>query len=469
MPKVGLVLALQFDMAKFVNIDRDTPMLLPPDMRDWVPSNHLVHFMIDAIESVDTSMAQINHRGTGSEQYPPAMLLALLVYSYCTGIFSSRQIERSSHTDVAVRFVCANTHPDHDTICTFRRNNGALLHRAFAQILEMAAQCGVLKVGQVTVAIDGTKVLANASKHAAVSYGHAEQKLNDLEMEIKELLAKAEQADSTPLQDGLTIPDEVQRREERQAALRRAKVEMEARAYARFQAESAQYEAKMAAREALVDSGKKPRGRAPEAPSAAPEAKDQVNFTDEESRIMKTKDGFQQCYNAQAGVETNSRLIVGQRVSQSPNDKQELAEDLKAVKENVSPAIVLVDSGFVSELAVSTIEAENPGLEVLAAMKREPHGRTVKQLEKSENPEPPPVDADFGDKMKYRTSTASGRALYKLRQQTVEPIFGIIKEAMGFRRFSLRGHAKVSLEWNLVCLAYNLKRLHIVGAKLRAA
>ena len=240
MPEVGLVLAVQFDMAKFVNIDRDTPMLLPPDMRDWVPSSHLVHFMIDAIESVDTSMAQINHRGTGSKQYPPAMLLTLLVYSYCTGMFSSRQIERSSHTDVAVRFVCANTHPDHDTICTFRRNNGALLHRAFAQILEMAAQCGVLKVGQVTVAIDGTKVLANASKHAAVSYGYAEQKLNDLDMEIKELLVKAEQADSTPLQDGLTIPDEVQRREERQAALRRAKVEMEARAYARFQAESAQ-------------------------------------------------------------------------------------------------------------------------------------------------------------------------------------------------------------------------------------
>jgi len=267
----------------------------------------------------------------------------------------------------------------------------------------------------------------------------------------------------------LTIPDEIQRRQERQAALRRAKAEMEARAYARFQAESAQYETKMAKRQATVESGKKPRGREPKAPSAAPEAKDQVNFTDEESRIMKTKDGFQQCYNAQAGVDTDSRLIVGGRVSQSPNDKQELAEDFQSVKENVSPAIVLVDSGFVSESAVTTLEAENPGLEILAAMKREPHGRTVQQLEKSADPAPPPADADFVDKMKYRTSTAAGRALYKLRQQTVEPIFGIIKEAMGFRRFSLRGHAKVSLEWNLVCLAYNLKRLHIVGAKLRAA
>ena len=164
-------------MAKFVTIDRDTPMLLPPDMRDWIPSNHLVHFVIDAIEAVDTSCAQVNHRGTGNEQYPPTMLLALLVYSYCVGMFSSRQIERASHTDVAVRLLCANTHPDHDTICAFRRKNGTLLHSAFAQILEMAGRCGVLKVGQVTVAIYGTKILANASKHAAVSYGYAEKRI----------------------------------------------------------------------------------------------------------------------------------------------------------------------------------------------------------------------------------------------------------------------------------------------------
>jgi hypothetical protein len=244
---------------------------------------------------------------------------------------------------------------------------------------------------------------------------------------------------------------------------------MEARAYARFQAESASFEAKMERRQSAEESGKKPRGRAPQAPSAAPEAKDQVNFTDEESRIMKTKDGFQQCYNAQAGVDTDSRLILGQRVSQSPNDKQELAEDLKVVKENASPAVVLIDSGFVSESTVVKIESENPGLQVLAAMERQPHGRTVKQLEKCPEPEPPGADADFATRMKYRTTTTAGRTLYKLRQQTVEPIFGIIKEAMGFRRFSLRGHAKVSLEWNLVCLAYNLKRLHIVGANLRAA
>lgn len=456
-------------MARFVNIDRDTPMLLPPDLRDWVPSDHLIHFVIDAIESIDTSSAQINHRGNGHQQYPPAMLLALLVYSYCTGQFSSRQVERATHTDVAVRFLCANTHPDHDTLCTFRRKNAALMQRAFTQILEMAAHCGVLKVGQVTVAIDGTKVLANASKHSAVSYGHAEQKLQELDLEIQELLAKAEEADSTPLQEGLTIPGEIQRRQEPQAALRRAKAEMESRAYARCQAEAAQYEAKMARRHAAEENGKKPRGRAPKAPSTTPEAKDQVNFTDEESRIMKTQAGFQQCYNAQAGVDTGSRLIIGQRVSQSPNDKQELAADLTAVKEHVVPAVVLVDSGFVSEAAIEKIEAENPGLQVLAAMERQPHGRTIKQLEKRSEPEPPEANADFATKMKYRTSTTTGRALYKLRQQTVEPVFGIIKEVMKFRRFSLRGHAKASLEWNLVCLAYNLKRLHILGASLRAA
>jgi transposase len=456
-------------MPRFVNIDRDTPMLLPADMRDWIPADHLVHFIIDAIESIDTSLAQINQRGTGSKQFPPAMLLSLLVYSYSTGIFSSRKIERSSHTDIVVRYLCANTHPDHDTLCTFRQKNGPLLQRAFAQVLEMAARCGVLKVGQVTVAIDGTKVLANASKHSAVSHGHAEQKLQELELEIQELLAKAEQADATPLQDGLTIPEEIQRRQERQAALRRAKAEIEARAYARFQAESAEHEAKMERRQALIDNGEKPRGRAPQAPSPTPDAKDQVNLTDEESRIMKTKDGFQQTYNAQAGVETDSRLIVGNRVSQSPNDKQELEPDLQEVQKNVTPAQALVDNGFASQSAIEKIEAANPGLQILAAIERQPHGRTIRQLENHPEPAPPGADASFAQKMKHRTSTAAGRALYKLRQQTVEPVFGIIKQAMGFRRFSMRGLTKVSLEWNLVCLAYNLKRLHILGAKLRAA
>lgn len=460
-------------MAKFVNIDRDTPLLLPPDLRDWVPAGHLVHFVIDAVAAIDVSAAPVNERGTGSEQYPPGLLLGLLVYSYATGVFSSRQIERTTYENVAVRLLCADTHPDHDTLCSFRRKNGPLLQNAFAQVLELAARCGVLQVGGISVAIDGTKILANASKHAAVSYAHAGQTMQTLELEIAALLAKADQADATPLQDGLTIPAEVQRRHERKAQLARARAEMEARAYARCQAEQAEHAAQLAARETVRAAGKKPRGPEPKAPDPAPGDKDQVNFTDEESRIMKTKDGFQQSYNAQAGVETVSRLIVGARVSQSPNDKKELLPNLTAVQRHVTPAIVLIDSGFVSEAAVTVAErdaaGQPTGLTILAALQREPHGRTVTQLEQRPDPTPPDADAPFAERMRHRTATAAGRALYKLRQQTVEPVFGIIKEALGFRRFSLRGLAKVSLEWDLVTLAYNVKRLHRLGTNPRAA
>lgn len=453
-------------MKRFVNIDHDTELLLPPNLRDWVPADHLVHFVMDAVELVDVSEASVNERGTGSAQYPPSLLLGLLVYCYATGLFSSRQIERATYENVAVRLLCADTHPDHDTLCVFRRKNGPLLQRAFAQVLELAAGCGVLKVGGITVAIDGTKVLANASKHSAVSHGHAQTTLQTLEVEIAQLLAKAEQTDSVPLQDGLSIEGEVARRQERKARLLQAKAEMEARAYARFQAEQAEHQARLAKREAVRAQGKKPRGPEPKAPDPAPEAKDQVNFTDQESRIMPTKDGFQQAYNAQAGVETDSRLIVGARVSQAPNDKEQLGPTLSAVFEHVAPSCVLVDSGFVSEKAIKQVEMNTPGLTVLAAMGRHSHGRTVAQLEKREDPPEPAADAPLAEKLAHRTATAAGRARYQLRQQTVEPVFGIIKAAMGFRRFMLRGLAKVSLEWHLVCLAYNLKRLHRLGAMM---
>ena len=457
----------------FVNIDRDTPMLLPPDLRDWVPSSHLVHFVIDAMEAVDTRACPVNSRGTGSAQYPPSMLLALLVYSYATGVFSSRQIERTSHENVAVRLLCADTHPDHDTLCSFRRDNAALLKSVFAQILEMAARCKVLKVGNITLAIDGSKVLANASKHAAVSYAHAEQTMQLLDQEIAQLLAKAEDADAVPLQDGLSIPDEVQRRQERKALLANAKAEMEARAFARAQTEQTDYEAKMAAREAQREQGRKPRGREPQPPDPTPGPKDQFNFTDPTSRIMPTKDGFQQAYNAQAGVDTDSRLIVGPRVSDAPNDKNQLEPDLAAAQAHVQPSTVLIDSGFVSEVAIKAAETDPQGhptaVRILAAMQRESHGRSVAQLEQHDDPPAPAPDAPFAEQMRHRTATAAGRALYKLRQQTVEPVFGIIKAAMGFRRFSLRGLEKVNLEWDLVCLAYNVRRLHILKINPQAA
>lgn len=387
-----------------------------------------MHFVIDAMTELDVSAAAVNERGTGSAQYPPGLLFGLLVYSYATGVFSSRRIERTTYENVAVRLLCADTHPDHDTLCTFRRENGPLLHHAFAQVLELAARCGVLKVGDVTVAIDGTKILANASKHSAVSYAHAGQTMQTLDLEIAGLLAKAEQADATPLQDGLTIPAEVQRRQERKAQLARARAEMAARAYVRCQAEQAEYAAKMLVRKSARAAGKKPRGPEPKGPDPTPGDQDQVNFTDAESRMMKTKDSFQQSYNAQAGVETASRLIVGPRVSQAPNDKKELRPNLVAVQRHVAPATVLIDSGFVSEAAVTAVERDAIGLTVLAALQREPHGRTVAQLEKRADPPAPGADAPFAERMRHRTATAAGRALYKLRQQTVEPVFGIIKK-----------------------------------------
>lgn len=455
--------------ARFVLVDHDTPLLLPPDLRQWVPASHLVHFIMDAVGHLEVSKARVNERGTGDAQYPPAMMLGLLIYSYATGVFSSRQIERSTYENVAVRVLCADTHPDHDTICAFRRQNGELLSSSFAQVLELAARCEVLKVGSITVAIDGTKVLANASKHAAVSYARSGQQMQELDIEIEALLKKAEQADSTPLEDGLSIPQEVQRRIERKAKLAQARAEMEARALVRTEAEKAAYENKMAEREQKRAEGKKPGGRDPKPPVGGPSSQDQVNFTDPESRIMKSASGFVQSYNAQAAVEVESRLIVGQRVTNAPNDKAELVDSFTMIEAAAGPVgEVLIDNGFLSEAAVTTLEAQTR-VRVLAAVNRQRHGRSVEQLEKKVDPPAPGPEASFTERMAHRVATRAGRERYKLRQQTVEPIFGIIKETLGFRRFSVRSLEKTCAEWTLVTLAYNLKRLFHLGTKLVAA
>ncbi len=460
--------------ARFVNIDYDTPLILPPNLRDWVPAGHLAHFILDAVEEMDLRQVRVNERGTGSEQYPPRMLLALLLYCYATGVFSSRRIEQATLDSVPVRMICGDTHPDHDTICTFRRENKALLQECFVRVLELAQALNFLQVGQITVALDGTKVLANASKHAAVSYEHAGKTIQQLDLEVRELLAKAEQADSTPLEEGLTIPQEVRRRQERKARLAAARVEIEARAKARAAAELAEYQAKLAERAAQKDKGEKPRGPEPKEPSQEPKVSDQYNLTDPESRIMKAGSGqhFEQSYNAQAAVEVESRLIVGQRVSQAPNDKQELVPTVAAIAKPVeSVAAVLVDSGFYSEAAVRNVEQTAPGRTtgtiVYAALEKKDHHRTVGDLERRTEPGALPAGASIGEVMKHRLQTALGRSQYKLRQQTVEPVFGIIKSVLGFRQFLLRGLPKVELEWQLVCLAYNLKRLHRMGGSLK--
>ena len=428
---------------RFVMVDRDTPMLLPVDLREWLPTDHIVHFILEAVETLSLKGFQVNERGTGSEQYPPGMMLPLLIYSYATGRFSSREIEMATHSDVAVRYICGgDQHPDHDTICTFRRENRVLFEECFVKVLAYAGQTKVLKkVGGISV--DGTKIAANASKHAAVSYDHATRMIAELEKEVRALMAKAEEADNKPLEDGLSVPAEMARRQERKAKLEEAKRVIEAR-FAEKQREA---------------KGEEPSGR--KRKNKTPRGKDQFNFTDPESRIMKTADGFQQAWNAQAAVDTEgSLLIVGQRITEHGNDKQELMPTVQAVDPAVREVShVLTDSGFYSEQAVTEVEKED-GPTVYAALDRQGHHRSVEDLEKKPEPQAPAASAPVEERMRYRLRTKAGRALYALRKQTVEPVFGIIKEVMGFRRFMLRGKAKVSLEWTLVTLAYNFRRLH---------
>jgi transposase len=450
--------------ARFVNIDRQTPMFLPCDLRQWVPEGHIIHFIIDAVEQIPTAHFHVNHRGTGSEQYPPAMMLALLIYCYATGRFGSRAIEAATHSDVAVRYLCANTHPDHDSICAFRTANETAFRAAFVSVLQLAHHLRLTKVGAVSV--DGTKIQANASKHAAVSYARAGEMIQQLELEVKELIERAQQAEAQESQEPLDIPAELRRREKRTAALQQARQVIEERAREMAAAQQEEYAAKVAARQAQRAAGKKPRGKEPAPPRPTPDPKAQYNFTDPESRIMKAGSGshFEQAYNPQAAVD-EAMLIVGQRVSDAPNDKQQLVASVGAISPVVAAQVqaVLVDSGFYSEAAVAAVEQKPDGtasgLTVYAAVEKHSHHRTVADLLPQPAPAEPGPQARAKERMAHRLKTKTGQALYKLRKQTVEPVFGIIKEVMGFRRFLLRGRAKVALEWTLVCVSYNLKRL----------
>jgi transposase len=453
--------------ARFVDLDRQTPMFLPYDLREWVPAGHIVHFILEAVEQIPSAHFKVNHRGSGSEQYPPTMMLALLIYCYATGRFGSRTIEAASYSDVAVRYLCANHHPDHASICAFRSGNEAAFKTAFVTVLQLAQHLKLTKVG--TVSLDGTKIQANASKHAAVSYARAGEMIAQLELEVQELMSRARQAENQETKDALDIPAELTRREDRKAALQQARQVIEARAQEMAAARQADYDAKQAQRQQQRDDGKKPRGPEPKPPSATPEPKAQYNFTDPQSSIMKAGNGqhFEQSYNAQAAVDA-ALLIVGERVSTAPNDKRELVPTTAAINPIVAPQVetILVDSGFYSETAVQGVEYKPDGtpsgVTVLAAVEKLSHHKAVADLLPQPEPPPPGPGTSAKERMAHRLKTASGKALYKLRKQTVEPVFGIIKEVMGFRRFSLRGHAKVSLEWTLVCVSYNLKRLFVL-------
>ncbi|EDM28360.1 probable transposase [Lentisphaera araneosa HTCC2155] len=448
--------------SRFKYFDRNTPLLLPPSLNDWIPEDHIVHFIIDAVDLVPVDKFKTNPTGSGSDQFHPHLMLSILIYCYATGRFSSREIECATYSDLAVRYIAADLHPDHDTICKFRRENGVAFKEAFIQVLELASELKVLKkLGGVSV--DGTKIKANASKHSAVSYKKSGELLELLSAEVDALTQKAEQADSKPLEEGLSIPEEITRRETRIAKLKDARKIIEERHSEKMKAKQEEYEQKQKTRQTIRDKGGKPRGREPKPPQDIPDDKAQVNFTDEESRIMKTSSsGFQQCYNAQAAVDIEgSMLILGAYVTNDPNDKLQLDPALNSIDSSIREVSeLLADSGYYSEGAVTKIESdETQNTEVYCDVERTPHGRTVADLEKRDDLEYSPQGLTPKEAMRQKLQTTRGRECYKLRKQTVEPAFGIIKEVLGFRQFFLRGIEKVNLEWDLLSIAYNLKRI----------
>ena len=450
--------------ARFVSIDRDTPMLLPPDLRDWVPEDDLVHFVIEAVDRLPLETFRVNHRGTGERQFPPQLMLALLIYSYANGLFSSRRIERATHRDVAIRYLCAGTHPDHDTICKFRRENLEAFRESFLDVLELARELKLFKLGNVS--LDGTHIKANASIDQNVSYQRAMEIRDQLRLDIDELLAQAESADAAAA-DNQKLPEEIARREKLASKMERAVEELEARARERQEKGDARYEAKKAERrEKEKKTGKKCTGREPKRPEKkAEDSGEQCNLSDPDARIMRKnkRAGFTQSYNAQAAVDADgSQLIVGQHVTQSAGDYAELEKGVASIPGQLGkPEAVLADAGYVNGDAIERLQKE--GVEIYCSVHREDahnerhydfrpqsaSGRAVKE----------PTDERLVA-MRDKLRTEEGKALYRKRNHTVEPVFGIIKEAMGFRGFSLRGKAKVSGEWTLVCLAYNLRRLH---------
>jgi len=360
-------------MSNFRPIDRHTAYLLPPSVEDWLPERHLARFVVELVDQLDVSAMSRAYRGSGSASYHPSLLIALLVYGYATGVFSSRKLERATHDSVAFRFVAANQHPDHDTIAAFRRRFLKEIEALFVKILLLAREMGLLRMG--TVALDGTKVHANASKHSALSYEHAGKIEAQLKAEVAELMAKAEAADQADLPDGMSIPDELARREERLKKIAEARAKIEARAKERYERELAEHRAKLAAREAKAKAtSKKPGGRPPAPPAEGPLPGDQINLTDEESRIMPVSGGgFEQCYNAQAVVADGSLLVVANDVTQAPNDKLELKPMLArtgALPEELGKAkTVLADAGYFSEDNVVACLAA--GIKPLIALNRE--------------------------------------------------------------------------------------------------
>jgi transposase len=428
-----------------------------------IPADHLARFVVDMVAQLDLRTIYARYGVRGGEAIAPEALLALIFYGYSTGKFSSRKIEKATYEDLGFRFVAGGLHPDHDTIANFRKTFLPELEGLFVQILLLAQLSGVLKVGNLS--LDGSKIHADASKSKAVSYGRLKELEIALREEVARLFDMGERADQGDLElpKGLVIQDEIAFRRERLENLAKAKVVLDARAKERYEVEKAEYDAKVKEREAKARKRhQKPRGQPPKPPEEGPNDKDQYNFTDPDSRIMKnsTDNGYDQHYNAQVAVTQNSMFIVATSLSNHPNDKQEAGPTMDAFPAELGqPNGIAMDNGYFS---ASNIEAtEKRGIKPYIATGREPHYKRVEDL-LGNLPDKPPADASPKEKMAYILATEIGQEIYRLRKCTVEPVIGIIKEILGFRQFSLRGLKNVTGEWCLVCLAFNLKRMHSI-------
>ena len=446
----------------FKKADYEATLNQSISIREALPADHLARFVVDLVAQLDLGRIYAHFAPQGGVAYAPEILLALLFYGYATGVFSSRKIEKATYESLPFRFIAGGWHPDHDTLANFRKTFRVEIKDLFVQVLLLAQSAGYLSLGNIS--LDGSKIHANASKSHAVSYKRLLELEVQLRGEVEELFRLAELADKQVLPEGLVVTDEIAFRQQRLTRLAEAKVVLEARAQERYQAEQAEHEAKLRQREEKARrSGRKPRGRPPTPPTPGPQDKDQYNFTDPESRIMKcsTSDGFEQAYNAQVAVDQETLLIVAHALSNHANDKGEAVPTLDALSSELgTPEAVVMDNGYFSESNIAACEAR--GIEPYIATGREPHHQSWKERFAQE-PEPPPADASPSVQMAYKLRTAVGQAIYGLRKCTVEPVIGIIKAVLGFRQFSVRGLDLAGCEWCLVCLAFNLKRLHTLS------
>ena len=420
-------------------------MLMPYDLSEWLPEDHLARFIVDITDKLDFTKVYRQYQGRGSAAYDPKLLLALLFYGYSTGVFSSRKIEAATYDSVAFRFIAGNQHPDHDTIAVFRKRFLKEIRGWFKEILLIGKELGLVKLGNIY--IDGTKIQANASRHKAMSYEYMKRLEAQLESEIEQLLELATAQDEKEKDQQLEIPQELKLRKDRLEKIKQAKAVVEARAAERYKQDKEVYDQRMEKRDQHEEkTGKKPRGKAPEPPSETPKESDQYNFTDPESRIMKTSNGFDQCYNAQASV-NEDMLIVGAYSNAHVNDKQEFIPAVASVDPELGTIkTATADGGYFSENNVLKVQEQR--IEPIIATSREKHNSFLETYIERQGTikEGIPITIETViEQMNQRLKSKEGGDIYKKRKQTVEPVFGIIKETLGFRRFSLRGEQETGV------------------------